>query len=147
MASLEKCCDDAWPGLMRWIALVIGVLVLVVGMTGVLSPDTLVPLARQLVTPSGFPATAAVQVIIGVVLILAAASSRAPMGMRLLGVAIIALGIATARTDIERARQILNGWTSNGPPAVRLGSAAVAAFGALFVILVAPGVRKYRRRT
>ena len=71
---------------MRAAALLVAVFTIVVGIVGVVSPDSLTTVRRlYFATPGGLLAAGAVRVAMGLVVILCAPGSRAPKTLRVLG--------------------------------------------------------------
>jgi len=62
---------------MAWMAMALCLLVAVLGAIGVVSPGALLRIARHFQTPSGLYAAAALRIILGGALLLAAPTSRA----------------------------------------------------------------------
>jgi len=90
---------------MRILVLLVAVFVIVVGVVGIVSPDTVMT-ARRLyfATPVGLYTAAAVRVAMGLVVILFAPRSRASKALRALGAVMCAQGLAA--TAFGRARPL-----------------------------------------
>ena len=101
---------------MAWAALLLGLLVAAIGLLGVASPHGLLTAVRFMVTPRGLYLVAALRVVFGVVLILAARSSRAPGVLRLLGVVMLVAGLTTPLFGVDRAHAMLDWWSL--PPCI-----------------------------
>jgi hypothetical protein len=125
---------------MKPLALLIALFVMVVGVTGVIAPDRLITIGRQLITPTGLYVIGGLRVAIGLILFLAARASRAPRTLRVLGVIVIIAGLTTPLFGVERARAILD-WESHGTQFIRVGAALAIALGALLAFLVGTGPR------
>jgi hypothetical protein len=105
---------------------------MVVGMVGIVSPDSLTTVRRlYFATPGGLYAAGAVRAAMGLVLILAAASSRWPKTLRALGAVICLQGLAAILFGVERARAILE-WEAMHTALLRAG-AVVALVTSVFV--------------
>ena len=99
---------------MRWIALVLSSFVAALGAIGVVWPEALLGVARHLQTPSGVYAAAALRILLGGALFLAAPVSRAPRAIRALGIFILAAGLTTPFLGTERVRGIIDWWSGQG---------------------------------
>jgi hypothetical protein len=107
-------------------ALLVALITIIVGIAGLVSPDSVTTVRRlYFATPLGLYAATAVRVAMGIVLILCAPASRAPKILRVLGAVMCLQGLAATISGPERARTIL-GWESIQGPAVLRAGAAVA---------------------
>jgi hypothetical protein len=123
---------------MRALALFVAFVMLVVGITGLFFPEALFRAGHGLATPTGLWVATGLRIAIGLVLILAAAGSRAPKTLRIIGIIAIVAGVATPMLGIERTRAILDWWPAQSPVVMRLGPALVLALGAFIACTVAP---------
>jgi hypothetical protein len=123
---------------MAGVAFVLSLCVAALGALGVLSPARLLAFARQFETTAGLYAAAAFRVVMGVALILAAPTSRAPGIIRILGVAVLVAGLLTPAVGLERARRIILWWSQRGPAFMRAWAGAALLFGLLTAYAVAP---------
>jgi len=80
---------------MRYLALIVALLAVTIGITGVVAPETLFAMMRYAGTPAGLYAAAVGRVAVGVVLIMVAPRSRAPGLLRGLGGLIMLAGMMT----------------------------------------------------
>ena len=126
---------------MKPLALLVALFVIVVGVVGMLSPDTLVAAGRYVITPRGIYGVAALRVAVGVVLLLVAGTSRAPRTLRALGAVVIAAGLATPLIGAERSLMLMDWELSYGTAPIRVGAAAGVALGGLLAFAVAAGRR------
>ena len=93
---------------MRYGALLAAFIYAVIGLLGLVSPDTLMSARQHVVsTPAGLYVAGATRVIIGLVLILVAPVSRAPKTLRVLGTVVCVQGLAATLSGVERARAVL----------------------------------------
>ena len=120
------------------VALLVGLFIVAIGMFGVAAPHGLLTAIRFVLTPLGLYLVAALRVVFGVVLVLAAPSSRAPKVLRLLGFIMLVAGLTTPFFGVDRARAMLDWWAARGPAFMRLWAGFAVAFGALVVYAVAP---------
>lgn len=123
---------------MRFAALVVALFTIVVGIAGLVSPDNVTTVRRQyFATPVRLYAAGAVRMGMGLVLILAATTSRAPRTVRALGALMCLQGLA-ARLAFgpDRARAILEWETTQGTALLRAGAAVALATGAFLAFAV-----------
>ena len=123
---------------MAAVALTISVLVAALGVLGLVSPDRLLGVVRRFQSPGGLYAAAAIRLVLGLSLYLAAPGSRAPEALRILGPLVMLIGVITPFFGVERFRRFLDWWSSLGPVVLRLWAGFAFAFGALLAYAVAP---------
>jgi len=81
----------------RMLATILGCLMMLLGLAAVLVPDRVLPFARFTTTANGVYVAAAIRLAIGLILLMAAAGSRFPIVLRVLGgFAIVAVLLASA---------------------------------------------------
>jgi uncharacterized membrane protein len=90
-------------GLTRSLVLVVAGLVIALGVAAAVVPNIVNATGRDLVSPAGLYAAAAFRGGIGLVLLLAARESRAPGILRAIGIAVLAIGLATPLLGVDRA--------------------------------------------
>ena len=98
----------------------------------------LVTLARRFQTPSGLYVAAASRVLFGAALFLAAPESRAPMAIRVAG---IAAGLALPWIGRERLRHMFDWWAARGAYVIRALGAVVLASGLVLLYALLPALR------
>ena len=126
---------------MRYAALLVALLGGVVGIVGLVSPESGTALRRlYFATPVGLYAAAALRVVMGLVVILSASASRAPKTLRVLGGVVCLQGLAATLFGPDRARAILEFEAMQGAAILRVG-AAVAIAGWGFVAFAVTGHR------
>ena len=123
---------------MRFLALIVALLAVMIGITGVVAPDTLFAMMRYAGTPAGLYAAAVGRVAVGVVLIMVAPRSRAPQLLRGLGGFIMLAGMMTPFFGVERTRAILEWASTQGTALIRGGAALALALGGLLAFAVSP---------
>jgi len=122
-------------------ALLVALLGDVVGMVGLVSPESGTALRRlYFATPVGLYAAGALRVVMGLVVILSASASRAPKTLRVLGGVVCLQGLAATLFGPDRARAILEFEAMQGAAILRVG-AAVAIAGWGFVAFAVTGHR------
>ena len=107
---------------MKTIALLIAMLMVLVGLTGVLWPEGLMQLATYAHSRSGLYVLAAVRVVLGGLLFFAASSTRTPKTIRVIGLVIVIAGITTALISPERAELMKIWWVARGPDTLRIAA-------------------------
>ena len=129
---------------MKNLAFVIALLVLALGVTGLFVPSGLVWVGQHSLTPAAFYGIAAARVLFGLILIRAAAASRAPKTLRILGSVIVLAGVATALVGlvaIERMHAMVDWWVQQESWFVRLSAVPVLALGSFIAYACAPARR------
>jgi hypothetical protein len=114
----------------RSAALLVAVFTIVVGVVGLLSPETLTTVRRlYFATPVGLYAAGAVRVAMGLVVILSAPVSRAPKTLGALGAVMCLQAVVATLLGPERARAVLEWETMQGTALLRVGAALALAAG------------------
>ena len=122
---------------MRIAALLVALSLVVVGIVGMVSPDSVTTVRRQyFATPVGLYAAAAVRVAMGLVLILVASVSRAPRILRTLGALMCAQALAATLLGLDRAQAVLE-WETMHPLLLRAGAIVALASGGFVALAVA----------
>ena len=88
--------------------LVLGGLVILASAISFAAPDLRLSLEGSLMTPAGLYAIAALRIVIGLLFVLAAPTSRAPRILRALGLVVIVAGLTTPWFGVARAQAVLN---------------------------------------
>ena len=121
---------------MRLLALLIALLIMVAGLTGILAPDRLLALRQYVVTPVGLWVITALRVGIGLVLIQVARISRAPRTLRALGAVVIVAGLATPFFGVERSRAVLDRAATQGRALMLVEGCVALALGVFLAFAV-----------
>jgi hypothetical protein len=124
---------------MRFLALLVALFVMVVGLAGVFTPDVLLGMRQYVATTGGLYVIAALRVGIGLVLILVARTSRAPKTLRAIGIAVIIAGLATPLFGVERTRAVLEWESRQGTALIRIGGGLALALGGFLAFAVTSG--------
>ena len=115
---------------MRFAAFLVVGFTLVVGVVGLVSPDYGTMVRRAyFAAPLTLYTAAALRIVMGLVVILAASGSRAPRTMRVLGAVMVVQGLTATALGAEHARTVLEFETRQGHAILRLGAAAALAAG------------------
>jgi hypothetical protein len=123
---------------MKWVALLVGVLMACLGVAGLAMPALLFEAARASQNPPLLYVAAAVRIVIGAVLFLAASGSRASTALSVLGVIIFTAGLLTPFVGAGAAQLILDFWNVFGAITVRAFATLAIAIGALVIYAVVP---------
>ncbi len=123
---------------MAFVALALSLFVAALGALGMFSPTRLLNIVRHFQNPAGIYAAAALRIILGVALFLAAPTSRAPEVVRILGIIILVAGLITPLFGLERFRRLLDWWSAWGPAFMRVWAGFALAFGLLLAYTVVP---------
>jgi hypothetical protein len=125
----------------RSAAILVALFIIVVGIGGLVSPDSVTTVRRlYFATPLGLYAASAARVAMGLVVILSAPTSRAPKTLRALGAVMCMQGLAATLFGPDRARAILEWETMQGTAVLRVGAAVALATGG-FVAFAVTGRR------
>jgi hypothetical protein len=126
---------------MRIAVLVVALFTIIIGVLGIVSPDS-VTTARRLyfATPVGLYTAAAVRVAMGLVVILFARHSRTPKTLRALGAVMCGQALSATLLGPERARAILE-WEATHTALLRAGAVVAVAAGGFLVVAVSAGRR------
>ena len=122
---------------MKLLVTIVGVLAIAAGALGLISPDNLISIGRDVVTPTGLYVIAAVRFFVGLVLIISARTSRMPKTVGILGGLVLIAGIATPMFGVA----VLNWWASQGAFSVRLLALVPAVIGAFVIYAIGLGRR------
>ena len=123
---------------MRWLAFAFGLVITAIGIVGMANPTLLLDATRFAQTSVGLYIVAAIRVVFGFVLIAAAAASRAPRTLRILGAFIVVAGIITPFFGVERTRAFVEWWSAQGTAFMRTWTALAVIFGLFTIYAVTP---------
>lgn len=122
---------------LRIAALLVAVFTIVIGIGGIISPESGIEIRRlYFATPPRLYTAAAVRVAMGLVVVLAAAASRAPKILRALGAVMCMQGLAATLMGPDHARAIMEWETSQGTALLRVGAAVALAAGVFLAFAV-----------
>lgn len=115
---------------MRITALLVALFTIVIGIGGIMSPESGTEIRRlYFATPVRLYAAAALRIAMGLVVILSAAASRAPKTLRALGALMCMQGLSATLLGPEHARTVLEWEARQGPALLRAGAAVALAAG------------------
>jgi hypothetical protein len=123
---------------MRSAALLVAAFTIIVGLVGLISPDS-GTMARRLyfATPVALYTAGAVRVAMGLVVILYAPASRAPKTLRVLGAVMCMQALTATLLGPDRAQAVLEWETMQGTALLRVGAAVALATGCFLGFAVA----------
>jgi hypothetical protein len=132
---------------MKIAAWLVVIFTIVVGIVGIVSPDSVTMVRRlSFATPGRLYAAGALRVVMGLVIILAAPTSRAPKILRALGGLMCMQGLAaTLVFGPHRARAIMEWETMQGTAVLRVGAAVALAAGIFMVFALSATAKKCGR--
>ena len=114
----------------RIAAVLVALFTIVIGIGGLMSPDSGTEMRRlYFATPVRLYTAAAVRVAMGLVVIVSATDSRAPKTLRALGALMCMQGLSAAVLGPEHARTVLEFEARQGPALLRAGAAVALAAG------------------
>ena len=113
-------------------AIGLSLLVAALGALGIVAPARLLAVGRRFATPGGIWLAAAVRVVLGGALILAAPASRAPALIQGLGIFVVVAGVATPLFGAARLGRVLDWVGTLDTALLRAWSVVVLALGAGF---------------
>jgi hypothetical protein len=132
---------------MRIAALVVALLTIIVGIVGIVSPDSGMTVRRlYFATPGRFYTAGAVRVAMGLVLILAALRTRWPWTMRAFGAAMCLQALVATVLGIERARPVMEWEGMQGSALLRAGAVVALASGAFMAFAVSKRPSEEQRK-
>lgn len=126
---------------MKNLAFVIALVLFAMGVAGIFVPSSLVWVGRHSLAPGAFYFIAALRIVFGAALVVAASGSRAPKAIRLLGYFVVVAGLATALVGLvamDRARALIEWGLQHGTGSARVVGVLIAAFGGLIAYACAP---------
>jgi hypothetical protein len=108
------------------------------GVFGLVAPDRFIDFIRSRQTTAALYLATALRLVLGVALLFAASSSKAPDVLQVVGVVTIVAGLATPFFGIERFRKLLDWWSTLGSGFIRAWACFLLVLGLLLVYGVAP---------
>jgi cell division protein FtsW (lipid II flippase) len=133
---------------MRIAALVLALFIIVVSIVGIVATDSAMTVRRlYFATPGRFYAAGAVRIAMGLVLIVAASSSRRPRTLRALGAVMCLQAIAANLFGIQRARAIMEWEAMQGTALLRAGAVVALASGVFVAFALTKRPSEQQRKT
>jgi hypothetical protein len=122
---------------MRIASLAVALFTIVVGIGGLLSPESGTEIRRlYFSTSERLYAAGAIRVAMGVIVLLSATASRAPKTLRVLGAIMCMQGIAAPVMGPDHARAVMEWETMQGTAILRVGAAVALAAGVFLAFAV-----------
>ena len=113
----------------KTILLLIAVLLIAIGLTGVLWPSALMDLVKWTFSPKGLYPAAGIRIVFGLVMLIAAGATATPNIVRVIGAIILVAGIATACLSADTAERLSSWWLENGEDRIRMTACIPLAVG------------------
>ena len=123
---------------MKTMAFVIGLLIFSVGVIGMVAPSVLLWIAGRFEGPLAWYALAVVRVLLGVLLLVVAKSSRAPRALRVVAFIPLVAGLAIPLVGVPRARATVEAWSLQGPGVLRLSAIPILLLGGFIAYACTP---------
>jgi uncharacterized membrane protein len=128
---------------MKTLAFVIGLCIIAIGAVGIFVPSEFVWIAQHSGSRTALAVVAVVRVVLGIVFISAAAASKTPRILRILGYVVLIAGVVTALmaltgAGMESTRAIIDWWLRQGSSVFRLDGALAVAIGGFIAYTCAP---------
>jgi len=121
---------------MRTAALLAALLAIVIGVVGLVAPESLMTIGRYVTTPLGLAAIGTLRIVIGLVLMGSAPTSRMPRTLRVLGGAVAVAGLATPLFGVDRSRAVLEWESAQGASFIRAVSSLPVCAGIFIAFAV-----------
>ena len=119
-------------------ALLIGLLIAAQGVLGLAAPELFASVVMAFQTPPVIYLAAVIRIAFGVVLVLAASTSRLPIALRCLGILIAVGGLMTPLLGVQFSKVVFAWWSQGGPAVIRAWAALALAIGVFIIYAVAP---------
>lgn len=117
-----------------------GIFFAVLGVTGILSPPRLFAFIARWQSQEGIYYTAGLRLLLGIALILAAPTSRAPVYLQVFGVVAALAGLATPFFGLRRFEALLGWWRERPPALLRVWCIVIVAIGVSCIWAVFPAL-------
>lgn len=115
-----------------------GAFVVVIGVTGLVSPPRLAAFVGRWRSQMGLTFAAGIRLLLGIALLLAAPDSRAPLYLQVFGGLALVAAVALPLLGQRRFDALIDWWVAQAPATVRLWCLVALAVGASFVWAVFP---------
>jgi len=127
---------------MKVLITIVGLIAFGVGVADLVSPEILLTIGRDVLTPAGLYVIAFVRVGVGLLLLGAATTSRMPRAVRILGAVVLISGIATPIFGLQRSLSVLNWWAAQGPFVTRFAGLVLVTLATLMIYATRPVRRR-----
>lgn len=129
---------------MRPLVVLIGLVIAALGLLGLSSPVTYARLGIFWTTPPVLYVVTVIQVLLALVLLRAAPSSRSPVGLGIVGALVLVEGLLMPLLGLGRAHALAEWWGSQSAGLLRIWALVELGVGILVVCAVAPSTRPLR---
>ena len=123
----------AYTGGVHLLIVAVGLLLVFLGVVGIVSPPRVFEWVEHLRTRRGLMLVGALRLTIGVVLLVVAPQSRAPLYLQLFGLLSVLSGLAAPFVGVARVEALIRWWQARPAGLLRLWCLLVVAIGASFV--------------
>jgi hypothetical protein len=123
---------------MAFVAFILGSVTALAGAVGLVAPHALGAVVTALHGLLGLALAAAIRLVLGAAMFVAAPASRAPLAFRALGVVTFAVGLLTPLIGVTRFDALLDWWTTLDPLLARTWSACALTIGTLIAYGIIP---------
>lgn len=123
---------------MSFVVAVAGALLFLIGLVGVVSPAALAAVVSRWQSPAGLHLAAGIRVLLGIAFLVAAAESRSPVFLRVMGWLLIVTGALTPLLGLRRFEALLEWWKRQPALFRRSWAGLAAATGAAIAWLAMP---------
>ena len=124
------------------IAALTGLVIVAVGMVGLSLPGSVVAIARRSLTPNGMYVFAAIRALVGLVMLVAAATSRLPNTLRVAGVLLILSAIVSPIVGFDGTRGAMEWFLSRDTGVIRVIALLLMIAGGCLVYASGPSRRR-----
>jgi hypothetical protein len=107
---------------MKTIVLLIAILLVLFGLTGVLWPEGVTQVAKYSVNSTGLYVVAAVRTILGALLFIGARATRMPKTLRVIGILIFLAGVSMLFMSVQRVQAIVDALLAHGAEFFRVAA-------------------------
>jgi hypothetical protein len=107
---------------MKTIVLLIAILLVLFGLTGVLWPEGVTQVAKYSVNSTGLYVVAAVRIILGALLFIGARATRMPKTLRVIGILIFLAGVSMLFMSVQRVQAIVDALLAHGAEFFRVAA-------------------------
>jgi hypothetical protein len=112
--------------------------VLLAGVTAGVAPNVMLSLRSLAASEAALLVIAVIRVAVGIVLIMAAPTSRVPRALQVAGAAVLFAGLMTPMFGVSRTKAVLEWEAAQGPALMRMIGAVVLALGGFLAFALSP---------
>ena len=123
---------------MSYVVALFGIFFTFIGVSGLIFPGSIIAFIYRWHTQAGLYLATIIRIVLGVALLIAASTSRAPLYLVALGIVAIIAGVATPFFGLHRFKAVLDWWSLQSSLFIRVWLAVVVLFGLSLVWAVWP---------